>query len=183
MNKNKIGKYKERNDVDLEKLIDDYSGYVFKIVENMVGNALSAEDKEEIISDTFFVIWKNKDEIKEEKLLSSYIAGIVRNLTKLKFRKINVNSNIEYFENTIIDIKNIDLLCEEREKIAIIEKALSEMKEQDREIFNLFYYSSMKITEISKKLNISEFNVKSRLYRIRKRLKKELEKGGYSYGE
>ena len=41
----------------------------------------------------------------------------------------------------------------------------------------------MKITEISKKLNISEFNVKSRLYRIRKKLKKELEKGGYSYGE
>lgn len=183
MNKNKIGKYKESNNIDLEKLIDDYSGYVYTIIENMAGNTLSNEDKEEIISDTFFVLWKNKNKIKEEKILSSYIAGIVRNLTKLKFRKINVNINIEYFENTIIDLKNIDLLCEERDKIEIIENALLEMKEQDREIFNLFYYSSMKITEISKILNISEYNVKSRLYRIRKKLKKELEKGGYSYGK
>ena len=80
-------------------------------------------------------------------------------------------------------MKNIDLLCEQRDKIEIIENALLKIKEQDRVIFNLYYYSSMKITEISKKLNISDFNVKSRLHRIRKRLKKELEKGGYSYGK
>lgn len=38
----------------------------------------------------------------------------------------------------------------------------------------------MKINEIANILNISEFNVKSRLYRIRKKIKKELLKGGYS---
>ncbi|MBP3801132.1 MAG: sigma-70 family RNA polymerase sigma factor [Clostridia bacterium] len=183
MNKNKIGKYKESNNIDLEKLIDDYSGYVYTIIENMAGNTLSNEDKEEIISDTFFVLWKNKNKIKEEKILSSYIAGIVRNLVKLKSRTINLNNDINFFENTITDMKNIDLLCEQRDKIEIIENALLKMKEQDRVIFNLYYYSSMKITEISKKLNISDFNVKSRLHRIRKRLKKELEKGGYSYGK
>lgn len=183
MNKNKIGKYRESNDVDLEKLIDDYSGYVFTIIQNMVGSALSVEDKEEIISDTFFVVWKNKENIKEENNLSSYIAGIVRNLVKLKCRKININSDIEAFENTITDMKNMDFLFEEREKIKIVEKSLMKMKDLDREIFNLYYYSTMKITEIGRKLNISEFNVKSRLYRIRKKLKKELEKGGYSYGE
>lgn len=100
---NKIVKYRESDNINLEKLIEDFGGYVFTIIENMVGKALSIEDKEEIISDTFFVIWKNKDKIKEENNLSSYIAGIARNLTKLKLRKINVNSNIEYFEDTIID--------------------------------------------------------------------------------
>ena len=52
-----------------------------------------------------------------------------------------------------------------------------------REVFILFYYNSKKIKEIAKQLGISDFIVKSRLYRIRKKLKKELERQGYSYGE
>ena len=39
----------------------------------------------------------------------------------------------------------------------------------------------MKIKNIADKLKVTEFNVKSRLYRIRKKIKKELEKGGYSH--
>lgn len=54
------------------------------------------------------------------------------------------------------------------------------MKENDIEIFELYYYSSMKISEISNILNISEFSIKSKLFRIRKKIKKELLKGGYS---
>ena len=61
----------------------------------------------------------------------------------------------------------------------LIEKALENMKEEDREIFLLYYYESKKIKEISKDLNISESKVKTKLHRIRKKLKKELEKGGY----
>ena len=38
----------------------------------------------------------------------------------------------------------------------------------------------MKISDISNKLNISELNVKSRLHRIRKKIKNEFLKGGYS---
>ena len=54
------------------------------------------------------------------------------------------------------------------------------MKQEDIDIFNFFYYENRKINEISKMLNLTEFNVKSRLHRIRKKLKKELFKGGYS---
>ena len=51
---------------------------------------------------------------------------------------------------------------------------MEKMKEQDKDIFNLYYYGNRKINEISKILKITEFNVKSRLHRIRKKLKKEL---------
>ena len=57
---------------------------------------------------------------------------------------------------------------------------MEKMKEQDKDIFNLYYYGNRKINEISKILKITEFNVKSRLHRIRKKLKNELSKGGYS---
>ena len=57
------------------------------------------------------------------------------------------------------------------------------MKEEDKNIFTYYYYKSKKIKEISIMMGISEIKVKSRLSRIRKKLKKELEKRGYSYGK
>lgn len=178
-NKKEIKKYKKNNELDLEKIIDEFSGYVFKIIKNMAV-FLSDEDTEEIVSDTFFILWKNKEKLDEEKILSSYIAGIVKNLVKEKMRVVNINVELSDYENILQDCRKIDMICEQREEISIIEKAVKQMKEEDIFIFNCYYYSSMKINEIATILNISEFNVKSRLYRIRKRVKKELAKGGYS---
>ena len=175
--KKEIKEYKNNNELDLEKVIDEYSGYVYKIIKNMA--ILSDEDTEEIVSDTFFILWKNKEKLDEEKILSSYIAGIARNLIKEKTRVININANISDYENIIQDCAQIDMICEQREKISIIEKTVKAMKEDDIFIFSLYYYSSMKINEIANILNVSEFNVKSRLYRIRKKIKKELQKGEF----
>ena len=55
------------------------------------------------------------------------------------------------------------------------------MDKESKEIFIYFYYEQRKIKEISKILNISESKVKTRLHRVRKKIKKELEKGGYRY--
>lgn len=168
----------EKN-LDLEKLIDEYSGYIYTIIKNMSSNIFNQEDIEEIISDTFFILWKNQNKINKEKSLSSYIAGIARNLVKEKLRKTN-NNIINDLECDFFDIQMIDLEYENREKIEIIKNTMEKMKEQDKDIFKLYYYGNRKINEISKILKITEFNVKSRLHRIRKKLKNELLKGGYS---
>lgn len=178
--KKKISEYYRNNELNLEIVIDEYSGYVYKIIENMAIQYLSKEDIEEIISDTFFILWKNQNKIDKEKSLSSYIAGIARNLVKEKLRKTKNNYNVNTLENDFFDIQIIDLEYENREKIEIIKNTMEKMKEQDKDIFNLYYYGNRKINEISKILKITEFNVKSRLHRIRKKLKNELLKGGYS---
>ena len=66
----------------------------------------------------------------------------------------------------------------DRELIFDIEQKIKGLKGIDIEIVNLFYYSCISIKDIAKKLNISELNVKTRLYRIRKKIKKELNGGG-----
>lgn len=178
--KKQIKDYKTNNEINLEEIIKEYSKYIQKIIENMSIKNLSKEDIEEITTDTFFIVWKNREKLDKEKLLSSYIAGIVKNLVKEKTRKISINYDIADYENILSDLRNIDMICEQREQIDQIKKVVEQMKKEDIDIFNLYYYSSKKIKEISKMLNISEFNVKSRLHRIRKKIKKELEKGGYS---
>ena len=178
--KKKISEYYKNNELDLEIIIDEYSGYIYKIIENMAIQYLLKEDIEEIISDTFVVLWKNRDRLDKAKKLSPYIAGITKNLVREKSRVINIHNDISDYENIIQDFFKIDMLCEQREKIAIIDKAVKNMKKIDIEIFELYYYSSMKYNEISNVLNISEFTIKSKLFRIRKKIRKELLKGGYS---
>ena len=179
--RNEIKKHKNQNQLDLEKIIGEYSGYVYKIIENLNLKALPKEDIEEIVADTFFIVWKNTEQLDDEKLLSSYIAGIVRNLVREKARKLRLHIDISDYENEISKGFPLDMICEERETMHAIEKSLKQMKNDDITIFKLYYDSARKIREIAEIMNISEFSVKSKLHRMRKKIKKDLEKGGYRY--
>ncbi len=174
-----IKNYKNQNKLDLEKIIDEYSGYVYKIIENANVACLLKEDREEILADTFFILWKNTEKLDDEKALKPYIAGIVKNLIREKRRKSSYNKEFSELDNDFPDATEMNMVCEERETIYLIEKSLNKMKSEDVEIFKLYYYSARKIREISNILGISEFSVKSKLHRMRSKIKKDLEKGGY----
>jgi len=174
-----IEKYIINGKFDLDKIVDDYSSYVRTIINNAVGNNLNAEDKEEILLDAFFILWKNYNDNKKIYALDSYIAGITRNLIKEKFRKLHYTVDISDYEN-IIPMDTNELYEEEREEILNLEHSLKELKQIDIKIVNLYYYSFKSIKDIAEELDISESNVKTRLHRIRKKLKKQLSKGDIS---
>lgn len=178
MNNQKINK---KVNLDIEEIINQYSGYIYKTVLNISKDNLSEEDIEEIIADTFFSFWKNKEKFDRTKEIKFYLCGIAKNLIKQKFRKNEVNYDIDNYENVLPDTVTINDIYERNEKQRIIERELNKLSKQDIAIFIMFYYNSKKIKEISTELETSEFIVKSRLYRIRKKLKKELERQGYSY--
>ena len=60
-------------------------------------------------------------------------------------------------------------------------KKIKNLKEIDVKIITMFYYSNKSIKDIAKELNISEVNTKTRLHRIRKKIKQELKQGGFFY--
>lgn len=181
MSNKKIREYIFDGKLDITNIIKDFAGYVFVIIKNSKYN-FNDEDIEEIASDVFLVIWQNRNKLDINKEIKPYIAGITKNLIMKKQRTItNQNLNIELIERTIHDNIDVYYTAEEKEKTAIIMEELEKMKEEDKRVFMSYYYLSKKIKDISKELNISEIKVKSRLSRIRKKLKKELEKRGYGY--
>ena len=174
-----IDKYIENDALNIEKVINEYSGYIYIIVKNLAKETISKEDIEEIISDVFVTFWNNREKLDKTKPIKSYLAGITKNLIKLKYRKIQFDFNIDDYENRLITNLSIEENFEIRESNNIVEKTLENMKKEDKDIFIMYYYNSKKIKEISKTLNISESKVKTKLHRIRKKLRKELEKNGY----
>lgn len=167
--------------MELEKIVNKYTNYLYTTVTNMSYGNLSSEDIEEIISDVFFIFWKNKEKFDTSKKLNLYLAGIAKNLIKSKYRKIHINSNIEDYESILIDNYDISYNYEQIEKARIIEDSLNCMQKEDKDMFVLYYYFSKSIKEIANELNCSEFKIKSKLFRIRKKIKTNLERGGYRY--
>lgn len=172
----KLENYYKNNEIDMDQIIEDFTPYITTIINNGTNDKISFEDKEEIFSDTFFILWKNRNRLNINGSLNSYLAGITKNLIKEKYRKLKIVYDISDFENDTLNYVN--MYENDRESIWDIEQKIKGLKDIDKKIVNLFYYSSISIKDIAKKLNISELNVKIRLHRIRKKIKKELNNGG-----
>lgn len=68
MNERKeIKNYIKNNELDLEKIINEYSSYTATVINNMAKDDLNKEDKEEIISEVFFILWKNNKKLDYNK--------------------------------------------------------------------------------------------------------------------
>jgi RNA polymerase sigma-70 factor (ECF subfamily) len=69
-------------------------------------------------------------------------------------------------------------MIEEKELNNIILNNIESLGKSNVDIFVKFYYEDKSIKQISKELNMTKANVKIKLYRTRKKIKKILEKGG-----
>ena len=178
-----LKEYIERNELNIGKIINEYSSFLYKVIKNNSYN-LPDEDIEEIITDSFFVLWNNYKKMNLDDKISNYLVGVSKNILFNKLRKNRkqyINVNIEDYKNIINTKDDVENLFEDQDRMKFIENIINNMDKESKEIFIYFYYEQRKIKEISKILNISESKVKTRLHRVRKKIKKELEKGGYRY--
>lgn len=169
------------NNFDIDGLISRYYSYVYTIVMHFKSVNISQEDIEEVISDVFMAVWNNKEKIKDDVIITHYLAGITKNIVCKKYRDINITYPIGDYEESFVDIANVDKIVELKEQNNIIKKTLKNMKRQEYKIFIMFYYEGKKINDISEILKISISKVKVTLHRIRKKIKKSLKEGGYDY--
>ena len=88
MNNQKIDNYMNGKILNIELAMKDYNNYIYKIIKNKYNN-FSDEDIEEIILDVFLTLWNNQNKLDINQKMSSYIAGITKNLIKKKYRTNN----------------------------------------------------------------------------------------------
>lgn len=167
--KHLIYDYIKNNELELDRIMNDFEPYVRTIINNMANDNLNYEDKEEILSDTFFILWKKQSKIKTS--LEAYVAGITRILVKEKLRKRKITYDISEYENVA---SNLEIMQEDIFENELITDCINGLKKEDIQIITMFYYYSKSTKEIAKELNITEINVRTRLFRIRNKIRKEL---------
>ena len=80
----------------------------------------------------------------------------------------------------MISDENLEHDFEKREQAKYIQEAVLALNAPEREIFLRYYFFYQPIATIATEMNLEPANVKTKLYRGRKRLKEILENGGYT---
>lgn len=172
----------QRSENALSETSAKYKGYCMKIACNILGSSLDAE---ECINDAFLKVWEIIPPNKPE-MLSTFIGKITRNLAinarrrQLTEKRGGGQTEAVFEElSELISDRNIEEEQERRELVGEINSFLRSCPKQKRDIFICRYWYCDSVTDIAAQFGISENNVSVILNRVRKKLRKHLEKTGY----
>lgn len=166
-------KKKSRNSLD--EIVKLYTPYVSVVIYNAIGTSASTEDIEEIISDSFFLLWQHANNICEEKgCIRTYLGAIARNSAKNKLRKIRLNDELD--ESILSNESNPQDKIIENEDREFLLNMIAALGEPDSEIFLRYYYYDEKIKTIASVVGIPPSTVKTKLSRGKTKLKKMIVK-------
>lgn len=140
---------------------------------------LKAHDaSEEVVSDVFLKIWKNRDSLQIQSSISAYLVRATRNLAIDHLRYLNRQRRKTYdlvgdFQAN--DASPSDLIIGS-ETNKLIEAAIEALTPQAKLIFRLSRDSNMTQADIAQKLNLSVKTVEAHMGRALKSLRESLRK-------
>lgn len=171
----------ERSDKAITELAKKYGALCNTVALNILGNELDAE---ECVNDAYLAAWNTIPPQRPEQL-TSYLCRITRNLALKKYhsntalkRNSKYDAALDEFAECIPSNLSVENETDANTTAELINKFLETLDEQSRIIFVRRYWFSDSITDLSVMFNKSEHYISVRLHRIRKSLKKYLEKEG-----
>jgi len=154
--------------IDFTLAYNNYKKPLYNYVFKMIDDRIITDD---IIQNVFLKYYENLSLIKNSSATGNWLFTTARNevfgfLRKKKIRSENyIDENFEYASDT-----NINEFVEELEIKEMIDKEISKIDDDSREIFVLREYSGLSYSEISNILGIEQSIVKGRLFRTRQKL-------------
>ncbi len=171
----------ERDEKAIEYTERRYKNYCYPIAEKLLRNR---EDCEECLNDVWLAAW-NSIPPNRPQSLSSYLGRITRNLSVKKLRDINRKKRgreltvyLEELSDVLPSKKSVENAIEDSLIKEVIESFLQKQNRINRNLFICRYYYLDSIDEIKERFGMNENTVKTRLFRMRKKLKEYLEKEG-----
>ena len=170
----------ERNEKALEFLEKDYKNYCVSIVQRILGNE---EDAKEIWNDVLSKTWNSIPPAKPQNL-KLWLGKIARNsaLTMLEAKKAEKRSGIVLQLEELSECIPAPLSEKETDVAAFrefMQNFIKKLSCEKRSVFIKRYWRCESIGEIAKSFGCSENKISLILFRIRKKLKRELEKEGF----
>lgn len=162
----------------LETIINKYTGYVSAVAANQLSGFGGTQIVEELTADTFFALWQNRRALHTPHL-RGWLGATARNKAKSHLRKLSVPSEALEEDSLVCSDDNLFDKLAAQEQCRILQNALFELGEAEREILIRYYYYNQNTRVIAEETSQNHETVKSRLRRGRTKLKSVLEKGGY----
>ena len=159
-----------------------YGAYCRAVARNILARA---EDAEECVNDTWLRAW-NAMPPQRPKVLQAFFGALTRNLSLDRWRRDRAEKRgggtvelaLEELEDCLAARDGVEQAVQAEDTARLISDFLRRQTKQDRVLFVRRYWYLDDIRTLCRRFGMGESQVKSRLHRMRKKLKQELEKEG-----
>ena len=165
-----LEKLKQKDVLACKQLYLQYADAMYNICLRILQHQAEAEDA---LQEAFIKVFNNIQQYRNESSIGSWIKQIVTNtcLNVLKKRKILFNElddNVELSETESDNNNETDFSIDD------IKKAIEELPQGYRVVFNLFTFEDYSHKQIADMLEISESTAKTQLFKAKRKLKELL---------
>ena len=153
------------------ELVDRYQNFVFTIAIRILK---VTEEAEEVAQDSFIKAFDSLSSFRGESKFSTWLYRIVyhKSLDRIKMNKRHRTYEIieEITDDSLDHIENGLEFMLSTERTNIIKKCIDQLPEDEAAIISLYYFEEQSVKEIAKVTDLTEDNIKIKLYRSRKKL-------------
>lgn len=142
---------------------------------------LEKHGNEEIVGDltqdTFLRAMSKLDQFKGEALFTTWLTSIAINSARSWLRRYNRQHSIELVEEKMEPTEstpNVLTALVENYDRSLVQRAIESLSEKEQQLIYFFYGEGYSIAEISQETGTAEQNIRTALFRTRKKLKEAL---------
>ena len=167
-----LWKFKHGSSESLERIYDKYETYLITVATALLNNTHAAED---VLHDFFISFVTSADRIKLNGSLKAYLATCVANLARNRIKRRQLEP-IALDDNEAVEsaAPGPDLLAIQKEETSILNRAMSHLPYEQREVVVLHLQGNLKFTQIAELRGVSVNTVRSQyrygLDKLRSRL-------------
>lgn len=171
-----------RDERMLAFVVQKYSKLLWKIAAPILINAASAQDVEECVADVFIYLWQYPEKYDPDRAkLSSWLSVVARSRAVDRYRRIIRKREISLEEIVVESLGYaaniaVDEEMEEKYSRERVRSCIDELDEKEKELVIRRYYYEQKPAEIAVALDMPKKQVENRLYYVRQKLRKMMEK-------
>ena len=165
-----------KGDLDsFETLFHQYYPGLCSYAESLLGKP---EVAEEVVQDVFYNIWKNRETLRINRSLQSYLYRSAYNNSMMYLRKMRREFFMEegLANNQVVDSPDPSQALQLNEVSELIARTLEGLPDRTREIFLMNRQEGLKYREIAEKLSISVKTVESNMGKALNALRNSMEK-------
>ncbi|MCW3084187.1 MAG: polymerase, sigma-24 subunit, subfamily [Bacteroidetes bacterium] len=161
-----------------------YETYKTKVFNTAIGYLQNQEDAEEITQDVFVEVYRSAGKFEGKSLLGTWIYRITINKSLDFIKSKNRKKRFAFLSSLFNDAGELKhdapdfyhpgVILENKEKSAILFKAINTLPENQKTAFILSKLEGLSYAEISEVMEVSVSSVESLLFRAKQNLQKEL---------
>ncbi len=164
----------------LSRIVSQFSAYVRTVLRNFSNGSLNADDLDELCSDVFFNLWLHRADLNENVGLKPYLSISAKNAVKNRLRaKKPPTEDVD--ELDFPSDLSIEKTAELNDMMRQLQIAFQTLSDSERELFLRYFFYGEKTADIARVMGLNENTARSKLSRVRGKLKDFLIKRGYDH--